>query len=99
MTSSAITQGILASLSAKLRPITDERLANTPHTVSQPGLTRHDMGDEAFRAAMEERRVWIEANCRAGHLIEPIRDHQGILVGRRYCFEDPNEAVWFRMRF
>ena len=82
-----------------LEPITDERLATTTHTVPQRGLTRADIGDEAFEAAMEERRVWIAENCRGDHLIEPIRDHQDMHVGRRYWFEDPNEAVWFRMRF
>jgi len=95
---SAITQGILASLGSKLRPITDERIASTPHTVSQPGLTRADMGDQGFKAAIEERRRWLRENCQGDHVIEPVRQ-EGRLVGRRYRFENPSEAFHFRMRF
>ena len=95
---SAITQGILASLTAKLKPITDERVANTPHIVTQPGLTRADMGGPEFEAAIEERRHWLREHCHGDHLIEPIRQ-DGRLVGRRYRFEDVNEAFWFKLRF
>src|SRR5215212_3094545 len=95
---SAITQGFLASLNATLKPITDERLANTPHTVSEPGLTRHGLGDEAFEAAMEQRRVWIRENCESDVLPEPLRQN-GRLIGRLYRFEDPNVAFFFKMRF
>ena len=94
----AIMQGVLASLTAKHQPINQARRKAMPHTVRQPGLTRHDLGDEAFEAAMEERRVWIAENCQGDHLIEPIRKDDG-LVGRRYRFEDPNEAFHFRLRF
>ena len=93
-----LAQTILAALSSKHRPLSATP-SITSHMVRQPGLTRADMGNQAFEAAMEERRVWIRENCRSNHLIEPIRDHQGVLVGRRYRFEDPDEAVWFRMRF
>ena len=88
----------MTDLASQLRPITAERLANTTHTVSQPGLARADMGDQGFEMAMEERRRWIGEHCRGDHMIEPMRQ-DGRLVGRRYRFEDPNEAVWFRMRF
>src|SRR4051812_43006762 len=95
---SAITQGILASLNAKLKPITDERIANTAHLVPQPGLTREDMGDQGFEAAIEERRVWIREKCQGDVLPEPLRQN-GALIGRRYRFEDANEAFWFKLRF
>ena len=95
---SAITQGIRASLNATLKPITDQRIANTPHIIPQPGLTHEDMADEEFQAAMEERRRWLRVHCQGDHLIEPMRQ-EGRLVGRRYRFENPNEAFHFRLRF
>jgi len=95
---SAITQGILASLNAKLRPITDERLANTSHAVSQPGLTSEDMGGQEFEAAIEERRRWIREHCHGDHLIEALCQN-GRLIGRLYRFEDPKEAFFFKLRF
>ena len=54
MTNPAITKGFLASLRAALGPTIDELVGKTPHTVPQPGLTREDMGDQGFAAAMEE---------------------------------------------
>ena len=98
MTNSAITKGFLTSLRAALGPTTDELIATTPHTVPQPGLTREDMGGQEFEAAMEERRLWIRENCQGDVLPEPVRQ-DGMLVGRRYRFEDPNEAFYFKLRF
>ena len=98
MTNPAITKGFLASLRAALGPTIDELVSRTPHTVPQPGLTREDMGDQGFAAAMEERRIWIRENCQGDVLPEPLRQ-EGRLVGRRYRFEDPNEAFFFKMRF
>jgi hypothetical protein len=96
---SQLVQDIFARFLPDLQPITEARRDATPHVVSQPGLTRDHLGDEVFEAAMEERRLWIAQNCREDHLIEPLRNERGVLIGRRYRFADPDEALWFRMRF
>jgi hypothetical protein len=78
---SAILLGIFASLNRQRPPITEARARATPHTVPQPGLTRRDLGDEAFEAAMEERRLWIMEHCRFDHMIEPLRKGARDIVG------------------
>src|SRR5690242_10894437 len=98
MTNPAITKSIRASIRATFGPTIDELVAKTPYTVPQPGLTREDMGGQEFEAAMEERRMWIRENCQGDALPEPVR-HEGRLIGRRYRFEDADEAFFFKLRF
>src|SRR5690349_8390867 len=66
---------------------TDADRTELPFPVSYPTLSRELLGDRKFE------RVYITAiNAaeriadRLGYLVEPIRDNQGVLIGREFRF-------------
>lgn len=79
--------------------VDDARRAATPYVVDCPGLAREVIGDRKFERQFWERRNWCESHCPGDHEIEPIRDHQGRLTGRRFRFADEYDAAKFRDRF
>lgn len=79
--------------------VDDVRRQATPYTVICCGLTEDDLGQRMFSAELQARCGWIGAYCKSTHEVEPIRDGMSCLVGRRYRFEDADEAFAFRLRF
>ena len=76
----------------------DKRHA-TPHAVPQPGLLRATMGDDAFLAALDERRRWIAAHRIIVFHLDDLRDERGKVDGKLYRFANELDAFAFRMRF
>ncbi|WP_455962009.1 hypothetical protein [Methylorubrum aminovorans] len=76
-----------------------DKLKATPHVVPQPGLLRTVMGDDAFLAALNERRRWIAQHCYGAFRLGNIKDDNGELTGKSYCFADQQDAFAFRLRF
>jgi hypothetical protein len=70
-----------------------------PYVVDCVGLTEDDLGYPAFPQALQERREWCRESCRHGYEIEPIRDEQMRLIGRRFYFADQGEATLFKVLF
>lgn len=76
-----------------------DKLEATPHVVPQPGLLRTVMGDDAFLAALDERRRWIASYCARAFLIDDLRDKRGNPIGKSYRFADELDGLSFRLRF
>ena len=76
-----------------LRPINQ-----LSHRVECLRLTREHIGDPRFERELRLRLAWLRQNCSSKFDIEGIRE-AGKLVGRRFLFSCPNEALWFKMRF
>ena len=72
-----------------------ERLAKHPHQVEQHGLMWHALGDDRFRAELDERRRWIEQHRSASFAFGTLPDG----AGRVYFFADPDDAFHFKVRF
>jgi hypothetical protein len=70
------------------------RRAALPHVVGQPTLSAAQLGAAAFAAEIEERESWIGQNCCRGDWDFSVRGH-----GRDYLFADPDDALWFKLRF
>lgn len=73
--------------------------ANVPvYIVDAIGLSEDHL-DVRFPQELVARREWIAENCYGRCEIEPIRDSQMRLVGRRFMFENEVDAVYFKMRW
>ena len=79
--------------------IDDARRAATPFVVVCPDLSREVIGDREFEKQFSERRNWCEERCPADHEIEPVRDRQMRLVGRKFRFMNECDAVLFKLYF
>lgn len=77
---------------------TDADRAALPQVVSYDTLSRERLGDwrfeRVYRAAIA---VAEQIAGRLGYLVEPIRDHRGILVGREFRFADSLTAIRFKL--
>lgn len=87
------------SVHAFIARLNADKLKATPHVVPQPGLLRSVMGDDAFLAALDERRRWIAAYCTGSFTIGDLRDERGNVSGRIYCFSQYTDGTYFRFRF
>jgi hypothetical protein len=77
---------------------TDTARAALPHVVSYSTLSRERMGDRRFARVYRVATGAAEHIAgRLGYLVEPIRDHQGILVGREFRFADSLAALRFKL--
>lgn len=76
-----------------------DKLKATPHVVPQPGLLRSVMGDDAFLAALDERRRWIADCCEGEFKIDELKNEAGYTIGKIYRFFDRDEAFLFRLHF
>jgi hypothetical protein len=92
-------QRVLTSTGLKSGFITPARRAATPYVVDCPGLAREPIGDQDFERQLCERRNWCESHCLHDHEIEPIRDDQGRLTGRRFRFANAADAPIFKTSF
>lgn len=90
---------MLPSFRVVITRLNADKLQATPHVVPQPGLLRTVMGDDAFLAALNERRQWMADNCKRQFHLDDLRDERGHLLGKSYRFQDNNEALWFRLTF
>jgi hypothetical protein len=89
-------------LSAKLAALRAKTQlpANAPaYIVDAIGLAEDRLGYPRFPKELVARREWITENCYGAVEIEPIRDTQMRLIGRRFIFEDLNDATYFKMRW
>lgn len=82
----------LRQLAADLKA---ERDLRHPYVVDQRGLTRLALGEERFRAVLDERRRWIEDNRSASFAFDVLPDGGG----REYRFESYCDAFLFMMHF
>ncbi len=71
----------------------------TPHVVECWGLSRTCIGDQRFEVELRERTSWIRCNCIGYTEISGIYEPEYGLTGRRFAFEDPDEAVVFKLTF
>lgn len=78
--------------------LVDERRRSHPHTVRQPGLLRSRLGDGRFLRLQDERRLWMEENCKCSFWVDTLIEG-GKEVGKLYRFADLREADWFRYVF
>ena len=81
-----------------LNAFIEARRRSHPHTVRQPGLLRSRLGDDEFLRLQDERRRWIEENCKCPFWVDILTEH-GKEAGKLYRFADLYEADWFRYRF
>lgn len=79
------------------RPLGD--MSGLPHEVDCHGLDRAIMGDEGFEEALQERGAWNRQNCEGRYDAEPLTNAHGEKIGRKFRFENANDAFHFRMRF
>lgn len=88
---------------ATLRPgvgiIDDRRRQQTPNTIDVLGLTDEKLGYQRFASELQGRREWCRENCHDDWIVEPIRDLQMRLIGRRFRFASVTDAVHFKLRF
>lgn len=87
------------SMHATIARLNADKLRATPHVVPQPGLLRAVMGDDAFLAALDERRRWIAAHRISAFDLNDFRDEHGSSAGKLYRFEMEFDAIAFRIRF
>jgi hypothetical protein len=83
---------------AALRQKTEIPATVTPIIVDAIGLSEDHLGIR-FPHELVARREWIAENCYGRHEIEPIRDSQMRLIGRRFKFADEVDAVFFKLRW
>ncbi len=57
------------------------------------------IGDGEFELRYPERRDWCNDQCYMDHEVEPIRDGQMRLTGRRFRFVNEADAALFRTFF
>jgi hypothetical protein len=88
-----------AALGLKSGFVTAARRAATPYVVDCPTLAREVIGDAEFERQYTERRDWCHDRCYMDHEIEPIRDDQMRLTGRRFRFSNETDAALFRTFF
>jgi hypothetical protein len=79
--------------------VDDAHRAATPYIVDCHDLAREQIADRDFERQLSERRDWCETHCPNDHEIEPIRDHQGCLTGRRFRFANAADATLFKTFF
>jgi hypothetical protein len=93
---------LLHDLSAKLAPLIAKSSLPTnvvPHFIDAVGLSEDNLGQRRFAQEFVARREWCAENCYGRYGIEPIRDAQMRLVGRRFMFENEVDAVYFKLRW
>jgi hypothetical protein len=77
---------------------TDADRAALSHAIRYPNLSREQLGDRRFervyRAAINAA---VHIAGRLGYLVEPIRDHRGVLVGREFRFPSRPAAIGFKL--
>src|SRR4051812_19585791 len=84
---------------ASLRAATSIPPHVAPHVIDAVGLSEENLGQRRSAQELVARREWIAENCHGRHEIEPIRDTQMRLVGRRFKFADEVDAVFFKLRW
>jgi hypothetical protein len=89
----------LSAKLAALRQKTEIPAMVTPIIVDVIGLSEDRLGYPRFPQEFVARREWCAENCYGRYEIEPIRDSQMRLVGRRFMFENEVDAVYFKMRW
>jgi hypothetical protein len=95
----ASIQRAAATLGLKSGFIDDARRAATPYVVDCADLAREVIGDSEFERKFCERRDWCRDRCYLDHEIEPIRDDQMRLTGRRFRFANGADATLFKTFF
>src|SRR4051812_26884053 len=75
------------------------RRTETSHCVDALDLNEEKLGILRYASELQERRDWCTVFCRDDWEIEPIRDDQMRLFGRRFRFTDIVDAVFFTLRF
>lgn len=94
------SKGLATRFGPKQRQFVDDaRRAETPHCVDAVDLNEEKLGIISYASDLQERRDWCTEFCRDDWEIEPIRDEQMRLIGRRFRFTDVVDAVFFRIRF
>jgi hypothetical protein len=77
---------------------TDADRAALPHVIRYPALSRDRLGDwkfqKIYRAAIHAAE---HIAGRLGYLVEPIRDHRPVVVGREFRFASRLAAVRFKL--
>jgi hypothetical protein len=89
-------------LSAKLATLRTKTQIppNAPaYVVDAIGLSEDRLGYPRFPQELVARREWCAENCYGRYEIEPIRDSQMRLVGRRFKFADLSVATYFKLRW
>jgi hypothetical protein len=84
----------LAALMAKNRIPADVPV----YIIDAIGLSEDHL-DVRFPQEFVARREWIADHCYGAVEIEPIRDAQMRLVGRRFKFAELNDATYFKLRW
>lgn len=79
--------------------VDDARRNQTPYTIDVIGLNEEDLHWPRYVSELRNRQVWCREFCRDDWDIEPIRDQQMRLIGRRFRFADVVDAVYFKLRF
>lgn len=69
-----------------------------PFSVEVTGLTREHLGDPVFETELRERIRWCRSEGRGAFDAEGLRAN-GQLVGRRFLFAEPNDALFFKLTF
>ncbi len=84
---------------ATIARLNADKLRATPHVVPQPRLLRSVMGDDAFLAALDERRRWIAAYCTGAFQLDDFKDKDRKVIGKLYRFANELDALAFRLLF
>jgi hypothetical protein len=94
-----LTVQAAAALGLKSGFVTAARRTATPYIVDCPDLAREVIGDAEFKRQFTERRDWCRDRCSMDHKVEPIRDDQMRLTGRRFRFSNEEDATLFKTFF
>lgn len=89
---------LIHGIAAALGPAHKASTTSTPHVIDVHGLTLENLGPDRFERELRDRQGWIDDQCQGGYQVGPLRDAEEI-VGRKFRFEDQNEAVVFKLRF
>ncbi len=73
--------------------------AATLYVADCPDLAKVVICDSEFERKFCERRDWCRDRCYLDHEIEPIRDDQMRLTGRRFRFANGADATLFKTFF
>lgn len=83
---------------SKVQALVEIRRRTHPHTVRQRGLLRSRIDEDEFLTKLDERRRWLDENCRGSFWVDDLLEADEV-TGKLYRFAEIHDADWFRYRF
>lgn len=79
--------------------VDDARRKRTPYYIDIAYCYEDARQEVRFLKKYHLIMVWLHEKCDSKFEVETLRDDRQRLVGRRFRFASPNEALWFKLCF